>query len=206
MTKLVIIRHGNTFAPGETPRRVGGRTDLPLVDSGLEQGAALGRHFKEQGLYPDAVFTSSLQRTQQTAQEIVKAMAINIEMQASDIFDEIDYGPDEDKPENEVVARLGEAAIQKWNEEAVVPDGWRFDPDQATKNWQDFADHMANTSSGKTVFVVTSNGIARFAPILTGDFDAFRQRHNLKLHTGAYGVLCYGESGWDVEAWNVRPR
>ena len=28
-TRLIIARHGNTFEKGQTPTRVGGRTDLP---------------------------------------------------------------------------------------------------------------------------------------------------------------------------------
>ena len=28
----MIVRHGNTFRAGETPTRVGARTDLPLVE------------------------------------------------------------------------------------------------------------------------------------------------------------------------------
>ena len=30
-TRIIIARHGNTFAKDETPRRVGGRTDLDIV-------------------------------------------------------------------------------------------------------------------------------------------------------------------------------
>ena len=41
----------------------------------------------------------------------------------------------------------------------------------------------------KTVMIVTSNGIARFAPYLTGDYAAFKEQYNIKLKTGAYGVF-----------------
>ena len=57
MTTLIIARHGNTFGPEDTPTRVGARTDVPLVGSGLEQGRALGRWLKAQGLRPgDCLF------------------------------------------------------------------------------------------------------------------------------------------------------
>ena len=39
--KLVIVRHGNTFRAGETPTRVGARTDLPLVEE--ERARSAGR-------------------------------------------------------------------------------------------------------------------------------------------------------------------
>ena len=39
-TRLLIARHGNTFQPDETPKRLG-LQDIPLVESGLAQGRAL---------------------------------------------------------------------------------------------------------------------------------------------------------------------
>ena len=34
------------------------------------------------------------------------------------------YGPDEGKPETEVVARIGQKALDEWERAAIVPDGW----------------------------------------------------------------------------------
>ena len=45
--KLVIVRHGNTFRAGETPTRVGARTDLPLVEE--ERARSAGRYLREKG-------------------------------------------------------------------------------------------------------------------------------------------------------------
>ena len=50
MRRFFIVRHGNTFGPGEVLRRVGARTDIPLVPSGEEQAQALGAWFAEQGI------------------------------------------------------------------------------------------------------------------------------------------------------------
>ena len=41
--KLVIVRHGNTFRAGETPTRVGARTDLPLVEEERARSDGTGR-------------------------------------------------------------------------------------------------------------------------------------------------------------------
>ncbi|MGA3882329.1 histidine phosphatase family protein, partial [Bacillus pumilus] len=46
---FVIVRHGNTFAAGEPPRRIGARTDLPLTAQGQAQAEALGAHFAALG-------------------------------------------------------------------------------------------------------------------------------------------------------------
>lgn len=47
---LIIARHGNTFGPDDTPTRVGARTDLPLVESGIQQARLLGTHLRALGL------------------------------------------------------------------------------------------------------------------------------------------------------------
>jgi 2,3-bisphosphoglycerate-dependent phosphoglycerate mutase len=202
MTKLVIIRHGNTFAPGEEPRRVGGWTDLPLVPSGLDQAAALGQHFKEMGVVPDVVFTSHLQRTRQTAQHILLSLGVNTSVYEDVIFNEIDYGPDENQPEEAVRGRIGQDALDRWDREGIVPEGWGFSSEDAIQNWQKFADRILIEYPEKTVFVVTSNGIARFAPYLTGDFSGFCQNFSIKLSTGAYGILVNDGRDWAVSCWN----
>src|SRR5690606_291260 len=102
-----------------------------------------------------------------------------------DIFSEIDYGQDENRPEEEVLARLGAQALRDWDERAVVPQGWKADPAAIARQWEDFAQGLLRDHPGATALVVTSNGTARFAPRLTGDFEGFRARHPLKLSTGA---------------------
>jgi 2,3-bisphosphoglycerate-dependent phosphoglycerate mutase len=54
---------------------------------------------------------------------------------------------------------------------------------------------------------VTSNGIARFAPYLTGNFKEFSQKHTIKISTGA---LCIFEEqanseNWTCLEWNISP-
>ena len=75
-TTLIVARHGNTFSPGDVVTRVGARTDMPLSTSGLEQGWKLGLYLRDNDLLPDVVFTSALQRTQQTAEQIFAAAEI----------------------------------------------------------------------------------------------------------------------------------
>ncbi|HRC26802.1 MAG TPA: phosphoglycerate mutase family protein, partial [Alphaproteobacteria bacterium] len=73
MTRLVIARHGNTFESGQTPRRVGARTDLPLTETGRAQGRAVGLLLRAQGMIPARVYTGSLRRTVETAREAMDA-------------------------------------------------------------------------------------------------------------------------------------
>ena len=205
MTTLIIARHGNTFAKGETPTRVGGRTDLPLVDTGRTQAEKIGAYINEHRLIPDVVYASHLKRTIETAEIAIKASGFRNPIFQLDIFNEIDYGPDENKPEDEVIARIGAQAITDWNEKATVPDGWEVDPDEIIKNWHDFADQIRAHDDNETVLVVTSNGTARFAPHITNDFDGFREKYDLKLSTGAMGILKFDDNRWTVQDWNIKP-
>lgn len=205
-TRLLIARHGNTFGPNDQVTRVG-TTDLPLVESGLQQGYRLGTYLKQHQLLPKVIFTSQLQRAIQTAEQAQSAMQTSLPIHPLAIFNEIDYGPDENQPEEQVVARIGKTALAAWETEARVPAGWNVDPQEIIRNWQTFANQLIQEHAGKTILVITSNGIARFAPYLTDDFVAFRAQHSIKISTGA---VCIFEKiptrgPWTCIAWNIKP-
>ncbi len=206
MTTLIIARHGNTFGPGDTPTRVGAHTDLPLVEKGEEQARAIGRYLSAHKMIPDVVYSSNLQRTYQTAKIAIKESGVTNPVFQLDIFNEIDYGPDENQTEDKVIARIGEDALKDWDEQGIVPDGWKVDPVDIIQNWLSFADQICAHDDNETVLVVTSNGIARFAPHITGNFHAFSEAHNIKLSTGALAILKHDRiDGWTVTDWNVKP-
>ena len=205
MTTLIIARHGNTFGKGDTPTRVGARTDLPLVEKGREQAKALGLYLRKNKLVPDVTYSSKLQRTIETAEIAVRAAGFPQPVFALDIFNEIDYGPDENKTEEYVIARIGEKAIKDWDDHAIVPDGWLADPEQMIKNWHDFANQIRAHDDNETILVVTSNGTGRFAPYLTCDFESFRQNHDIKLSTGGLGIFKHENGAWRITDWNIKP-
>ncbi len=205
-TQLLIARHGNNFGPGDIVKRVG-TTDLPLVEGGLLQGRQLGFYLKKNNLLPHVIFTSKLKRAIQTAEQAQNVMQTNLPIETLSIFNEIDYGPDEGQPEDKVIARLGADALMAWESQAVVPSGWKVDPQEIIKNWQDFAARLKKEYAGKNVLVVTSNGIARFSPYLTGDFAGFSAQHGIKISTGALCVFENIQSSniWQCRQWNVKP-
>jgi 2,3-bisphosphoglycerate-dependent phosphoglycerate mutase len=203
MTKLIIARHGNTFDEGQTVLRVGKRTDLPLSQSGKQQAKALGYYLQTAGLLPQRVATSTLQRTQQTAQIALEAMKLQRAIEPLPQFDEIDYGPDEGKPESEVVARLGREALYRWEKEAAVPPGWVANPEEIKQQWKRFAFEIF--SIPQTVLVVTSNGIARFAPYILYNHADFFRDHDPKLKTGAVAEFHYTQGRWVCDSWGIVP-
>lgn len=205
-TRIIIARHGNTFTKDQTPTRVGGRTDLDLVET--ERGTNVGRYLKQENLVPDMVYAAPLKRTRKTAELAIEAMGGNIPFELDDSFVEIDYGPDENKTEDEVIARIGQEAIDKWNESAIVPDGWKVSVEGIINAWNNFAHKVEKEFKDKTVLVVSSNGIIRFAPYLTGDFEGFCREHNIKVGTGSVCVFEKedGDKHFKCVGWNIKPK
>jgi len=201
--RIHIVRHGNTFDTGDVVTRVGARTDLALSQSGRAQAGALAAHFRGQGVVFTEAVSSPLRRTRETAETILAAQSAPPALRFADFLREIDYGPDENKPEEQVIARIGVDALQDWETAAVVPPGWQVDPDGIIAAWRAFFAAVSDNDDAGAVLMVTSNGIARFALIAAGLESG---TGDLKLKTGAYGVLGVSpDRTVSLDAWNVRP-
>ncbi len=202
MIELVIVRHGNTFDPGDTVTRVGGRTDLALSPSGRTQAAALSMAFADTMF--ETATASPLRRTRETAQTLLAGGPSPPALETADFLREIDYGPDENQPEDAVIARLGQDALAAWDAEAVMPADWSPRPEAITDGWRRHLHALlAHQPSGSRHLIVTSNGIARF---IFAAIDASPLPADLKLKTGAWGrfLLAKDFSAAMLE-WNCRP-
>lgn len=199
----VIVRHGNTFAAGEPPRRIGARTDLPLTDKGIEQARTLGAMFARQGLQFTRVLVSPLLRTRQTAAEIIAAQAVPAEPQTADFLREIDHGQDENLTEDQVLERIGAGALAAWESHAIAPPGWTVDAQRRIAAWQAL---FADWQPGPTL-LVTSNGAARFALMANPALmQAAQLLPSLKLPTGGFGMIDSKPDGpLALASWGERP-
>ncbi len=202
-TRLLIIRHGNTFGPDDEPRRVGCRTDIPLVQSGIDQACALGSYIDRENLIPDYIYASELQRAQETAQIMVRNANVDIDIQTDKTFNEIDHGPDENKTEPEILERLGKKTMEDWNEFGVVPDGWIVDPRALQQSWIDFANETREKREGKLTCVVSSGGVIRFAPIILE--NGLPDDVAPKVKTASMGLFEHDGNAWRYVFWNKRP-
>lgn len=223
MKTLIIARHGNTFRKGETPTRVGSRTDLELVEE--ERGRGIGLYLTKLGMVPTRILAAPLKRTMGTAALAAEAAGCTCPVEPDHRFIEVDYGPDENKTEEEVKARLGvvdakaegldpatmtaeeldargAAIIDRWNAEAIVPDSWKVDVEQICSNWQSLA---AEVQDGETLLCVSSNGTIRFAPVITGDYAGFCAENDIKVATGGVCIFTSEDgSRWECREWGVK--
>lgn len=220
MKRLVIARHGNTFAKGQTPTRVGARTDLPLVEE--NRARCVGQYLKENDLKPTRVYAAPLKRTMQTAILALEQAGWDLPVIPEEGLREIDYGADENQTEDVVIDRLGRLYLQKdgvenptteqivqkgqavidaWNQTAQLPEGWLADVAAMRSFWTTFTDTVKD---GETVFVVSSNGTMRFAPVITGDYDGFCAQNDIKVATGGVCVFENVSGVWTCVAWNVK--
>lgn len=196
MRRLFIIRHGNTFASSAQACRIGCRTDIPLVESGHAQAQRLGAWAASRPFAIGRLFSSPLLRARQTADAIADATGHRVDGMR-DWLREIDHGPDEGRPEADVIARIGAAAIRDWDENGIAPPDWIVDADARIAAWRAF---FAEAGEGVDL-VVTSNGAARFALLAAGLPTA-----TLKLRTGALGELAIDDGGAvRLVRWDERP-
>ena len=75
-TTLFIIRHGQT--DWNTIGKIQGHIDIPLNDKGIEQAQSVASFLKKRNMSFDALYSSDLQRAQQTAAPISEAFSLNI--------------------------------------------------------------------------------------------------------------------------------
>jgi len=76
-TQILFIRHGET--DWNRIRRIQGHIDIPLATTGLAQAQRLARRFADDakhGARLDAIYSSDLQRAQQTAQPIADVLGL----------------------------------------------------------------------------------------------------------------------------------
>ena len=223
MKTLVIARHGNTFRKGETPTRVGARTDLELVEE--ERARGIGLYLKKLGITPARILAAPLKRTMRTAQLAAEELGNPCPVQPDERFIEVDYGPDENQTEEAVMQRLGvlaarerglepaaltaeqvqalgAEAIDLWNARAVVPQGWRVDVERIIRNWRELA---AEVADGECLLCVSSNGAIRFAPHITGDYAAFCAEHDIKVPTGGVCIFTSQDGTvWQCREWGAK--
>jgi ribonuclease H / adenosylcobalamin/alpha-ribazole phosphatase len=119
----LLLRHGQT--PMSVQKRYAGRSDMPLTDTGVAQAAAAAKRLASAGI--DAIVSSPLQRTVQTAEQV--AAVTGLPVVTEDGFRETDFGAWEGLTFTEV--------RERWPSEMTA---WLADPEVAPPDGESFAE------------------------------------------------------------------
>ena len=204
--RLFLIRHGNTFAPGEPVLRVGRHEDLPLVEKGLEQAHANAAALRRLGVMPACVYASSLQRARRCGEIILEDLGLDSEPTVDDRMMEIDYGAWGGFTDEDIAARFGPDQLAAWNEHGIwPPDGvWGEGEAQVRGRVRNFISELTNRHApDDDIVIVSSNGVLRFALNLVPGCT-FNEAAR-KMKTGNMGLVVWDGDAFAVEFWNRKP-
>ncbi|MEK9671794.1 MAG: histidine phosphatase family protein [Rhodospirillaceae bacterium] len=209
--KLLLVRHGNTFAAGETPVRVGANEDLPLTPEGEDQARRLAAAMKAAGVQPNLWVAGPLKRTQRHAHVLMTEFNAEGAMETDPRLTEIDYGPWGGLSDAEIIDRFGpeaEAELAAWEKASRWPEKtarWSPGSGAVTANVRALAGELEARAAGGTALVCSSNGILRYFLELTGEgLSAHQAEGKAKMSTGAASLLDIENGRARVRFWNVR--
>lgn len=205
--RLILARHGNTFAPGDRVIWVGPTLDLPLVDKGLEQARVFGAALKRHGVRLAAAYCSPLQRTRSFAEIALATGGQDLALTVDPRLNEIDYGLWTGRTREEIVGDLGHgAALEQWETAGVWPAaaGWSGNEAQVRADAKGFVDDIAARHGARdSVLVVSSNGTLRFIAELAE--PPTEGRAPARIRTGHAGVLLLENRQRRLLCWDVAP-
>jgi probable phosphomutase (TIGR03848 family) len=150
-TTVLLVRHGTTPTTGkELPGRAPG---LHLADTGRAQAEAAAARIDqlEGARRPSAVYASPLERTQETAAPIARALGLRVRTERGLV--EIDVGRWTGVAIDKVAKTPEWSAVQRW------PGGFRFPGGESfadlTTRGTDTVLGLANRHPGETIVVVS---------------------------------------------------
>ncbi len=208
--ELLLVRHGNTFAPGDRIVWVGKGQDLPLVPSGRVQAKKLGKSLTAARWIPTATVSGGLKR--QVEHLRLAAPEGSPEPVRIEALDEVDYGDWGGLTTDEIHERFGPEEVTAWNERSVWPKnaGWPETESEVRARVQAFLAEVASGRYGERVMICSSNGLLRwFLDAVPGALESALVEGTFKVKTGGVGLMRLSpgdaDAGWKVALWNTPP-
>ena len=177
MKRYFLIRHAQTQWNGEN--RLQGCSDLPLSPLGVQQAERLGTYFATRQL--TEIFTSHLQRSQQTAQAIVAGNGHRLAPSIEPELREMHLGCWEGLTPEEIDARY-DGAYQQWASRPSTVRIANAEPHEAFRaRVRDVWHQLLAVRLEGDYAIVTHGGViaAILAELLGADYDAMLRRVRL---------------------------
>lgn len=215
--RLILARHGNTFARGEKVVWAGARNDFLLVDSGVQQAHRLADALLVAGVHPAAIYTGPLQRTRTYGEIVRERMNIQRSIIIDDRLNEIDYGSWSGLSDDEIIAQFGKGELVNWQKSSSWPVGAGFAPNESEIVAELRLFTLALVSlydSDASVLIVSSNGRLRyFLTLVEDEFERRKNHGSFKVSTGNICILIIerqsspigSEISCSIAAWDVDP-
>jgi probable phosphoglycerate mutase len=196
MGSVVVVRHGAT----EWSRngRHTGRTDLPLLPDGEEDGRRLGPVLAELGI--THAFVSPLTRARRTA-ELAGLMDGAVDASLTDDLLEVDYGAYEGRTTRDISAELGRP-WSLWADGTVPGDTPGETLEQVAERVDRVLDRVRPLLDDGDVALVAHGHVLR---ILTARWLGLGPEAGalFPLETGRYGLLGFEHDWAALTGWNT---
>jgi len=207
--RLILSRHGNTFAPGDPVVWTGSSNDLSLVDSGKQQAGNLATALGDNAIRLDAIYCGPLKRTRDYAGIVIEQLKLKLEAVVDTRLNEIDYGEWTGLTNEEVIGRFGETEVKAWDKQSKWPvnAGWTGSEQQVMADVQSIAaDLIARHKADDTVLLVSSNGRLRyFLSLVQGELERRISTGGFKVKTGNVCELNWRDQSWSMRYWDAKP-
>jgi broad specificity phosphatase PhoE len=190
MTRLVLVRHGQTLAHAEN--RYAGRTDVALTEEGIRQAQQLAAWARTATLA--AVWSSPLERARLTAGP--SAAMSGLPMQIDERLIEIDFGEGEGLTDREMHQRFRAKREAFIFDPAANPLPGGEDPHAAAVRGEAALRFIASMSPNARTLIVAHNTLFRLALCQMLELPLSRYRALFpKFDTCAITEIGLGDSG-----------
>lgn len=187
--KLYLVRHGET-----TFSQTGGYCgvlDIELTEAGQAMAQAFADHYKN--LPWEAIYCSPLQRTRATAQPMVEATGL--ELQLREGLREANFGDWEGKSKAEVNAQLGEDYLNWMTEPAWNPPTRGETAVQIANRAMAVIAEIEEKHRDGNVLVFSHKGTLRIILCSLLGIDLGRYRDRLDYPAASLSVVSFGKYG-----------
>ena len=203
--KLILARHGNTFAPGDKITWVGSANDLPLVESGLEQAERAATALE--GTKLAAIYCAPLMRTKKFAEIVAARQTTKTTPIIDNRLTELDYGDWGGLSDDEISEKFGDS-LKNWIDTSTWPSGchWASSEAEVTAEVQSLVAELETKHADEAVLLVSSNGRLRyFLKLIAGEFERRVANKQFKMGTGKISVLTGQGEIYSLLSWNEDP-
>jgi probable phosphoglycerate mutase len=195
-TQVIFIRHGET--DWNRIKRIQGHVDIPLSQHGLQQAEQLGARLAREGRI-DAVYSSDLQRAQQTARPF--AAALGLEVRLSEGLRERFYGAFQAHDSDEINEKFPAEYIEwQTRDPGFSPPGEGESQRVFYHRVVHAMEPVVAAHPGGRIAVVAHGGVLdciyRFAMKLP-----LRDPRNWPLLNCSINIVDYGKDGASVVSW-----